>query len=160
MELKPILGLLIASSIPVVIFALWSEYFRGGLQNDDARRSSAEEQEEVYGDRVTRIRVAGLMSTILQLVVFLSTASVRQESATNSVVGLAVALTALVIQRSLQIRLEQQILPQTAEPKTASQTSAFPSSIFWAFAGMLVYFGVLAGCVLSSASAVAIFRLE
>ncbi|MBU6375742.1 MAG: M48 family metalloprotease [Bdellovibrionales bacterium] len=159
MELKPILGLLIASAIPVVMFALWSEYFRGGLDTKGSEES--ESTEETIADHTLRIRIAGLLSTLLQLFVFLVTTPVRQESSSASVAGLFIVLFALIFQRSLQYRLEREILPGSDERQSNPDSyRSPPSTFFWALAGTALYMGILFGTVFSSAVAVAAFRLN
>jgi len=154
MELKPILGLLIASAIPIVMFALWCEYFRNDISSQDT-------EEETIADQTLRVRIAGLISTLAQLFVFLATSAVRQESASASVAGLLIALSALIAQRSIQFRLEREILPKAQEADSAQKPAqVLPSNFLWAFAGMALYMGLLFGCVFSSAAAVAIFHIK
>ena len=159
MEVQPILGLLIAAAIPVVMFALWCEYFRGDTESASQDLDSSTDEEEITRDRLMRIRLAGLMGTVLQLIVFLSTSPVRQQSPAASIAGLLATLAGLVAQRALQLRLEQATIPRGAEG-ARSDARLFPSAVFWAFAGMLIYFGILFGCVFSSAVAVAVFRIQ
>jgi len=161
MEPKSVLGLLIAAAIPVVMFALWAEYFKNEIEAEKQESRQQQDEEELATERLTRIRLAGLMDTCLQLVIFLSTGPVREESPMNSIVGLLVTLSALVAQRATQLRLERENLPATSpggSPRPDAQL--FPTGLFWAFAGMFIYFGILSGCVLASAIAVAVLKLE
>lgn len=157
MELKSILGLLIAAAIPVVMFALWAEYFRNEASEENDT-TGGRDPDEVTAEHLTRIRLAGLISTSLQLVIFLSTGSIREVSPAHSIAGLVVTLAALVAQRVLQIQLEREYYPKDERGSVAQQL--FPSGMFWAFAGILIYMGILSGTVFAAAAAVAIFKLE
>jgi Zn-dependent protease with chaperone function len=158
MELKSILGLLIAAAIPVVMFALWSEYFRNESAEEGDSASRRLDDEESAAGQLTRIRLAGLISTSLQLVIFLSTGPVREESPAHSIAGLVVTLAALVVQRVLQIQLERDYYPKDEQGGMAGQL--FPSGMFWAFAGIFIYMGILSGTVFAAAAAVAVFKLD
>jgi Zn-dependent protease with chaperone function len=161
MEPKSLLGLLIAAAIPVVMFALWAEYFKEETATERDESPGQQADEELVMERLTRIRLAGLIATCLQLVIFLATSPVREEGPVQSIVGLLVTLAALVTQRAIQLRLERDNLPameKSGSPRFDQQI--FPSSLFWAFAGMFIYFGILSGCVLASAVAVAVLKVE
>jgi Zn-dependent protease with chaperone function len=161
MEPKSLLGLLIAAAIPVVMFALWAEYFKNEAATEKDESLPQQDEEELVMERLTRIRLAGLIATCLQLVIFLSTSPVREEGPAQSIVGLLVTLAGLVAQRAIQLRLERENLPamdKSGAPRP--EQPLFPSGLFWAFAGMFIYFGILSGCVLASAVAVAVLKLE
>lgn len=161
MESRSLLGLFIAAAIPVVMFALWGEYFKEDLRENTEDNGDLD-ADEVLHERLARVRIAGLVSTVLQLVIFLSTTPIRQQSPLGSVIGLAATLVGLLIQRGIQLQLEGEFLPKSAPstPANASPPHSLQTSLFWSIAGMLLYFGLLSGSVFTSAILVAVLKLR
>ncbi len=144
----------VATAIPVVMFALWLEYFRKDWQTEDEPEAA-----------IARLRLAGLLVTTLQLVIFLSLSPMRQESSLAGMVGLWVALAGLVTQRVMQARMEAAIFrsarpSEMLEKMSSSGARVLGSQMLWAFAGVVVYLGLLGLSLGSTAVAIAYFRLE
>ncbi len=139
-----ILQLLVLSAIPVVIFALWSEYFKAAraLQSDDENESLELE---------ARIRMAGLLTTIAQLFMFMASGSIRHENPTAGLAGLLITLGALVVQAQIQWSLRVSIAkdPAAAREKIRQETSGgggvFGRALLWASLGALSHFAIVFG---------------
>ncbi len=158
MELKTILGLAVAAAIPVVMLAIWCEYFRSDVSKEDAEENP---DEPVIRDRELRIRLAGLMATALQLIIFLATSQIREEGGILAVASVVFTLGALLTQRLLQGRLEREISPQSANSAPIqSSGGSFLHHLAWAMAGLAAYLGILIGCVVASTVIVALFKLQ
>ena len=152
------LGLLIASAIPLVMFLLWTEYFKQDLKIEPPT------DEEEYAQSVARVRLAGLLTTMMQLVIFLATSSVRAQDSLAAVTGLWITLGALVIQRLAQISLERQVLERCPSHLAGPQGLSFPTAsllrFFWAFAGVVIYLSLLAGSMIATALTIAVLKLS
>jgi Zn-dependent protease with chaperone function len=155
--MKPVFGLAIASAIPVVMFALWAEYF-----SEDWRKSrESREDEEELEVSIARVRLAGLLATTLQLVLFLATSGIRHEDSLAGVAGIWITLAALVTQRIHQASLERMLLEGQSAATTAQLKNPSPlagPTLLWAFAGVAIYLGILGASLFSTAVAIAVFK--
>ncbi|MFN7685063.1 MAG: M48 family metalloprotease [Oligoflexia bacterium] len=158
-------ALVCASAIPVVMFALWAEYFKEDLNQADPSLSIDREAETESA--IARLRLAGLLSTTLQLVIFLSTSPIRREVPGAAVAGMWITLAALVAQRLQQASIENEILSKHSQSDPgrpgltlASSVSNGPggTQLLWAFAGVVIYLGLLAGSLMTTAVAIAYFK--
>ncbi len=151
--MKPLVGILTASAIPVVMFALWAEYFC-----EDWRKARDDGEPEETESSIFRLRLAGLLSTTLQLVIFLATAPIRKEDALSGIWGLWITLAALVFQRVHQASIERTLLEATVDEKQEVRPSILGPSLLWAFAGVAIYLGILGGTLFATAVAIAVFK--
>jgi len=153
-----ILGLLVASAIPVVGFMLWAEYFKQelGTREEGLKGQSPSEQDDLEM-WVARLRLAGLLTTSFQLVIFLATSETRNENSLNAIAGVWITLAAFVIQRFQQAGLEQRVVRErSASPKALP--SVLGPSLIGAFAGLVIYLSLLGGTLLTTALAIAVFK--
>jgi Zn-dependent protease with chaperone function len=155
-------ALVIATAIPVVMFALWVEYFRQDWESPDNPERDAEGGPE---GAITRIRLAGLLGTSLQLVIFLAMSPMRQEDSVAGAVGLWVALAGLVAQRVMQARLETSVIQSAPRSETLDRIASsggriLGTQMIWAFAGVVVYLGMLGLGLGSTAVLIAYFKLS
>ncbi|MEN9722799.1 MAG: Peptidase family [Pseudomonadota bacterium] len=160
MEFRPVLGLAIAAAIPPVIFALWTEYFKNDLRSEGQEDRELSD-EELMAERLSRVRLAGLLTTILQLVIFLATSPVREQSSTAAAGGMIVTLLALILQRWSQLGLERLILPALTEASTkqSEQPRLIPPAVLWGFVSMALYAGIVLGSIIASTIVVAVLRI-
>lgn len=154
------LGLFVAATIPVVMFMLWAEYFRQGWREELARAGSPDEEQLELA--IARVRIAGLLATTLELVIFLATSPIRQEDALAGMLGLWITLGALVFQRIQQAGLENELLSAQATPEGGSARArpapVLGSGLLWAFAGVVMYLSLLGGSMFAAALAIAVFK--
>lgn len=149
--------LIVSTAIPVVMFAIWKEYF----EQDWNHPENPEHQEEhALEGAIARIRLAGLLTTTLQLVIFMATSRIRQEDPVAGLAGLWITLAGLVAQRIQQARLEQTVTRSLIPNQSASrQPVVMTGQILWAFAGVVVYLGLLGGSLLATALVISIFKM-
>lgn len=156
---KPLLGIIVASAIPVVMFALWAEYFC-----EDWRKSRESGERMETDSSIFRLRLAGFLSISLQLVIFLATSPVRNEDPSAGVWGLWVTLAALVFQRIHQASVERMLLEADSGEEAGRELRVAPSilgtSLLWAFAGVVLYLGILGGTLFATAVSIAILKLS
>lgn len=147
------LGLVVAAAIPVVMFMLWAEYLRQGWKDDV--ESSNDDRLELT---IARIRIAGLLATTLELVVFLAASPIRQEDAVAGMLGIWITLAALVFQRIQQAGLENEVLSSAGAQERARPAPVLGSGLLWAFAGVVIYLSLLGGSMMAAALAIALFK--
>ena len=153
--------LIISAAIPVVMFALWKEYFEQDW--NDSERAEPEDEQSLEG-AIARIRLAGLLTTTLQLVIFMATYRIRQEDPLAGVSGLWITLAGLVAQRIQQASLEHRVTrsalkEQATSFKPVMKPVVMTGQVLWAFAGLVVYLGLLGGSLLSTALAISFFKM-
>jgi len=147
--------LIISTAIPVVMFALWKEYFEQDW--NDPEQVEREEDQALEG-AIARIRLAGLLTTTLQLVIFMATSQIRQEDPVAGVSGLWITLAGLVVQRIQQASLEHRVTRGVHKEKKPVAV-VMTGQVLWAFAGLVVYLGLLGGSLLSTALIISFFKM-
>ncbi len=142
-------GLAILAALPVVILALWADYFGRAVSQRHKTDPLFEREPEL-----NTARLAGLLAIVAQFFVFMGTAEVRTESPilANLIFVLAVLAQSSII-RSLEKKLPGRVIeslkPLSARVQTPPQdpVASAGKAFFWAMAGGAMYVGVLLGSV-------------
>lgn len=151
-------GLAVLTVIPVVLLALWADYFAKYLE--EVQSPEMEEGEFNRSVELTRIRLAGFLTLIFQFLLFVGTSDVRQ---IYPVFTSIFSLAAIMVQLVMQVRLEGKLKPETKretqkaairelnaktathskEPGTATATfESATRAFFWCAFGGALYVGV------------------
>ncbi|MGZ3696568.1 MAG: M48 family metallopeptidase [Bdellovibrionota bacterium] len=130
-------GLAILAAIPVVLFALWCEYFARHLQTLTEEDPRYDKSAEIY-----RVRIAGLCVFAFQIILYLGTADIRQ---VFPKIGVATLLTAIALQAIVQADLERKLRRDRSSPR--EQLMAAFRAIFSILMGAGAYALILLGCV-------------
>lgn len=132
---RSLAGLLILSTIAVVMFVLWAEYFSQGVQ----RRRSADtenEQKEPLQSEIALVRIVSLIAAAFQLFLFLSGTDVRQAYPVIANLGFLLALGA---QMKIQAGLEKLLNPAKAEPQIEQNAWIALRGFAWSTLSGLLY---------------------
>ncbi|MBI2712295.1 MAG: hypothetical protein HYX41_05480 [Bdellovibrio sp.] len=105
-------ALAILCAIPVVIFALWADYFGNHLEALEKEKPDYEREVEHE-----KIRIAGILGLLLQFMLFLSSAELREQF--PLLVNLIFILS-VVFHLSIQSNLEKKIRP-LQQPENSSE---------------------------------------
>ncbi len=126
-------ALAIMTAIPVVIFALWADYFGRYLEN------LAEQEEEIErAAKIGQIRMAGFLVAIFQIGLFLGSGEVRRN---HPVLANLIFISAILIQGWMQARLERKVDPVPTGERGPQLKSAL-RGLGWIALGALFYAGV------------------
>tara|TARA_Y100000590_G_scaffold462068_1_gene625233 strand:+ start:1743 stop:3056 length:1314 start_codon:yes stop_codon:yes gene_type:complete len=146
------------TTIPVVIFALWADSVEKEILNLQKRQEDLSENKnnthDLYGREAEpqssspilsveeieiagKVRVAGFMGLMTQLLLFLMNSTARSE---HPLTGMLFFMFAIGIQSQIQIGLEKKILKKLNSPVTAPQVSFGAKAMLWTFASLGAYF--------------------
>src|SRR4051794_9662593 len=96
-------ALAMISAIPVVVLALWSEYFKQDLHELAIKKPQYDRDDELE-----KIRIAGILGLLLQFTLFLAAGDIRQDS---PLMTHLIFLGAIFFQLGIQSNLEKQLRP-------------------------------------------------
>lgn len=107
--MNALLTVVILTAIPAVSFMLWADYFDRYFRMDDSELKELPKEHLLQ-----RIRIAGAMSTICQLLIFFLSAPIRRES---PLLTSSLFLGAILLQAHQQFKLERLVRPSEASGK-------------------------------------------
>lgn len=135
-----LLGLAILTAIPVVMFALWGQYYQQHITELLESKEKVDRAAELY-----RIRVAGAWMVILQLIIFFSAYPIRKIYPLS---GLAISLAGLLLQGQIQFGLERKL--RELEASHSEQLKLALRAFLWVCAGSALYVGLVIASILGA----------
>lgn len=123
------LGVFVLTAIPIVLFAIWSQYFQGYLEEQAANEPDFEKANETF-----RVRFASLFALIAQFMIFLGSTPVRRS---YPVAGNLIFVGALLLQMWMQSSLERKLSPTAAKPSDYIGVAA--RAFFWSLMSGALY---------------------
>ena len=143
-------GMIVLTAIPTVVFALWCDYFERYVRQQIAAPAS-EKNEEGFDktEELYRLRTAGFVALLFQLVIFLGSTQVRTE---RPWIAYALFLGATLIQAVIQAHAERLVRP-TLPTQTADQAAKSDAKGKIRI-GLRAFFGSLAGATIYVATVI------
>lgn len=126
-------GLAVLTAIPVVGFALWTEYFESFIRDRLAENPKFDTASEMI-----KVRLASLTVMIAQFTLYLGSGEIRRE---YPGLGNLLFVGALLIQLIVQSRTERNLRP--AGDPAASEISLALRAFTWSTLGGALYIGIL-----------------
>ena len=133
---KALAGLAVLTAIPIVLFALWGDYFGRYLLARSKEEKDFEPATEIY-----RVRLTGLFALLAQMMLFFGSADIRKiyPYKTN-----LLFLGALVIQMIMQTWTERRLAPKMADGRpTVEPLGVVFRAFIWSVFGGVLYVGVM-----------------
>ena len=122
-------ALALISAIPVVVLALWAEYFRKDLRELTLKKPDYDREEELE-----KIRIAGILGLLLQFTLFLAAGDIRKES--PLMINL-IFLAAIFLQLGIQSKLEKELRPAENKQQEEILSIAGKTALSW-FLGLAI----------------------
>jgi Zn-dependent protease with chaperone function len=132
-------GLVILTTIPIVAFALWCDYFERYFQ-----AKLDEREEENRSDELYRIRTAGFFINIFEILIFFGSTPIRRE---HPAITYPLFLTAFLVQLALQRNLEGKVAGADLEKNGGSLYWQAIRTFFWSLLAGLSYVASILGSV-------------
>lgn len=141
-ELEPqraLQGLAVLSAIPLVLFALWADYFGRALKTQMAEDRAFEPAAEMY-----RIRLTGLFALLAQLMLFFGSADVRQVYPHwCNLMFVGAVLGQMLLQSFTERRLAPLAISKTGAAPGPEPIGVAFRAFMWSVIGGLIYIGVM-----------------